>query len=122
MTANDRTLNQLNQELLAVHQQMTRLREVESDLMGRVCDLIDGRVGTITANGRPVFEVSYSKRIDATKAAEVLGTDSDLYKSLLDVPDQTPRFSTSLAKKILAPALYELCQKESDTPTIKVVA
>jgi hypothetical protein len=104
-----------------VQGQITRLREAESALMSHIRDLIDGRVGTILANDVPVFEVSYSKRIDAGRAAEILGADSDVYRSLCEAPDPTPRFSSTLAKKILPPAVYELCQKQSDVPSIKVV-
>lgn len=90
--------------------------EDEAATLAHIRDLIGPAIGTIHAYGVPVLEVSYGKRFDVETAKVAFAAQSEILES---ISESKP--SSALAKKVLPGALYDLCQRRSDTPTIKVV-
>jgi hypothetical protein len=115
----DDQLEALSNQLRAIQAQRAQLAEAESDLMAHVRDLVGDNVGDIKAHGKTVFVVTYPRRFDPALAEDLLATNPALLASITETPEPKPVISTKLAKAILPPAIYELCQKRSDDPSIK---
>lgn len=102
----------------AIRAQQAELKQAESDVLAKIRDLIGAEArGVIEDDGHPVIEVSYGKRFNADVALNLLAGNPELLASV-----QETTISAKLAKAVLAPAVYELCQAESASPTIKVVS
>jgi hypothetical protein len=101
-------------ELAAIQAQIKALTEAEKSVKTHIADLLAGQVGDIIAEGRTVFTVAYSRRFDPELAHRILIGTPDLLAAC-----STTVVDASKAKAVLPPAVYELCQAQSEKPTIK---
>lgn len=98
-------------QLAAITEQIKELTEEADKLKGFLRG--DLEPGAYTVDGRPALSITPTRRFDPTLAVTV-------------VPNELLRLITvetidgKRAKQILPPALYERCQKESPTATVKL--
>jgi hypothetical protein len=101
-------------ELSEVQRRIADLRKAETTIKSLIADEVGTLRGVIVAHGAPVLDVSYGKRFDAEQAAAILASNPELLAQCSETI-----ISATKAKAVLPPAVYELCQRENDAPTIK---
>lgn len=111
----DERAQQLAAELYDLKLQAGRIASAIKDRESALREHAGERRGLIEASG---YKVSYRRQFNAEHAQRFLAQHH---------PDVLPQVtetvvSSHLAKSVLAPALYELLQVESGTPTITPVA
>lgn len=105
-------LRRLQAQLAALAAQRVEIEQAEKDLKARIATITGKLRGTLDLGNGQGLVFSYRRQFNAELAAEVLGS-SEVYPSICrTVPD------AKLAKAVLPPAVYEMCQVESDTPSI----
>lgn len=109
----DDALETLSNQLREVQQTIKELGEAEKAIKSSIRDLLGGDRGPINAHGKTVLDVSYGRRFDPALAEELL-RETDYWPQITETV-----IVGAKAKAILPPALYETCQRENDTPTIK---
>lgn len=107
-TQEDR-VDALTTQLREVTDRIGQLSEVREDLRARLLDELrdeagEVRTGGITAHGRVVVNVSPTRRFDPEVAALILEPD------VIEAASRRT-LDGAVVKRMVAPALYEACQK-----------
>lgn len=113
MTTDDR-LEALSNELREIQDRIGELKRAEKATLSRIGDLIGEQRGTVEAHGKPVLSVSYGKRFNVDQARVILASNPELLAACSETV-----IVPAKAKQVLPPAVYELCQVENDSPSIK---
>ncbi len=108
----DERLYSASARLAHVRSEIAGLKNSEAEILAQIRELLAGEVGTIVVNNQPVLSVSYVHRFNEELARSVIPADQVAAISVI---------SASKAKAALPGALYALCQKAADGPTIKVL-
>lgn len=97
----------LRAQLAALTAQKSDIGQAEKDVKARIAAIVGDLRGTIDLGGGDGLKLSYRKQFNPERATELLGS-TELYASICKTePD------ADLAKQVLPPAVYEMCQTES---------